>query len=195
MTLPKACAFCITLKLVAGCASTERAANRKHSTVNPAVTESQASGPLCDSNRVAEMIKAFNSTDTSFYAKFDFGESDVLGWLFRCAYVAFKTENGEFIQLAQPEPIGRIPVSELDRILAKPGLRKELAVVFIEHFWQRFVEAKEPVFWVVDPTQRTTDEFAFEVDQKLRGAGFKQVIFAFKYDGLYHRMWAPTKHP
>jgi hypothetical protein len=168
-------------------------------TLNPAVTVSEASGLLCDSNRVAELISAINSTNTTFYAKFDFGESDVLGWLFRCADIAFKTEDGEFIQLARPEPLGRIPVSELDRVLTRRGLGKELAVVFIEQYWNHFVEAKESTslnsIFVPDFTKKTPEKFAFEVDQKLRGAGFKQVIFGIKYHGLHHRMWAPTSYP
>jgi hypothetical protein len=168
----------------------EKAFLKSSSTNSPSRAISQVSSPVCDSNHVAEMIKAINSRDESFYAKFDFGESDVLGWLFRCADVAFKSEDGEFIQLAHPEPLGVIPISELERILEKPGLRKELAVVFIEQF--RPIDFGKG-HYLKHPEARF--DFVAGLDEKLRGVGFKQVIFAFKYNGLHHRMLVPTKHP
>jgi len=158
----------------------------------------------CDSNRVAELISAINSTNTSFYAQFDFGESDVLGWLFRCADLAFKAD-GEVIQLVQPEPLGLIPTSELDRILVKPGLRKELAVVFIEHFRPidfrrghdvKAKESEEGEVSAVDRGHEVPPNCESELDEKLRGAGFKQVVFAHKNNhGFRERMWVPTKYP
>jgi hypothetical protein len=186
MTLPKIYALCVTLMLNGGCASREGSENGQ------LIRQAQFPGLLCDSNRVAELIEAINSTNTSYYAKFDFGESDVLGWLFKCADVAFKTADGEHILLARPEPLGGLPVSELDYILAKRGLRKELAVVFIEHFWESYVLAKDGRLVPADPFQKTTGEFAFEVNRKLHAAGFKQVIFAYNYNGFHHRMWVPT---
>jgi len=115
--------------------------------------------------------------------------------------VSFKTD-GEVIKLAQPEPLGLIPVTELDRTLAKPGLRKELAVVFIEYFRPTYfrqgpnVKAKEGESLEIDRGHEVPLNFESDLDEKLRGAGFKHVISAAKNNhGFREQFWAPTKHP
>jgi hypothetical protein len=148
---------------------------------------SEGSDRHCDSNRVAELVEAIITTNKSVYASYDFGESDILGILFNCADLPIKTSSGKTFFLTRPDYLSWISVSDLDRVLAKPELRKRLAVVFFESV----------SIWVKEGESFTTPEkFAAEIDQKLRGAGFKHVIFACKNNhGFYRRMWVPAKHP
>jgi hypothetical protein len=199
----KTSTLCMTLMLIAGCASRERAANGKHATVNPTDTISPGSEPFRESYHVqtAELIKAINSTNSTLEAMCDFGVSDIFAELIRRADLAFESVgNGESITLKRPKYVYWMPISELDSMLARPGLRKEVAVVVIGQWsWRVPTEEEEKTmelseFWI--GRGQTPEEFAFEVREKLRKAGFRQVIFASKYNGLYRRMpvgWTPTK--
>jgi uncharacterized protein (TIGR03067 family) len=188
----KVCALWLTLVLVVVCASNERAANGKQFVDNP--TNTSRPEPLRESYRVqtAELIKAINSTNSALEASCDFGISDIFAALIARADLAFESVgNGEEINLIEPRHARWMPIAELDHMLTNGAVRKELAVVVINfpgfgpHGAQ--VVTNGEFVLLLDPKWRSPEEFAFEVDEKLREAGFKQVVFASKYNGLYRR--------
>jgi uncharacterized protein (TIGR03067 family) len=163
------------------------------------------------------LIEAISSTNTASEKSEPFGERNIFAELIELADLAFEVEgDGAVINLRQPHYVHWMPISELDGMLAKvakPGFRAELAVVVIgqwrgrvptkgeakmmEEFASRTREGKtidESAYWVGEG--ETMEEFASRVNEKLRKAGFKQVIFANNYNGFYHRMSVgrtPTK--
>lgn len=194
--------LCITLGLIAGC-STIRAADGKQGADNPTNTSPKGSESPGKGYRVptAELIKAINSTNSALEGSCDFGISDIFGALIARADLAFESVgNGNEINLKEPRRVQWMPIAELDRMLTNGAVQKELAVAVISFPWPGPHDA-QPVtngeFIIFsDPKWKSPEKFAFEIDQKLRGAGFKYVIFSCKNThGFYERMWLTTQRP